>query len=224
MVENILRDIWYACAYDKLMHTNNLRRTANLIEFDRRTVRRSVELADRADPVDLARATPCAGWTLADLLAHMTAQHYGFAAAATGRGADPANWAVPPSGPDIVARYRAAAGEVVDAFAGLVGRDQEFALPELSPRPFQAERAIGFHFIDYVVHSWDVARSLGTGPEFPADLLEAAMPIARAVPDGGLRLAPGASFAPALPAAGGRDLMDEIVALLGRSPSCSPPA
>ena len=38
--------------------------------------------------------TPCEGWTLADLLAHMTVQHRGFAAAARGLGADPDVWRV----------------------------------------------------------------------------------------------------------------------------------
>jgi gas vesicle protein len=36
-------------------------------------------------PADLTRPTPCAGWTLHGLLAHMTTQHYGFAAAAAGQ-------------------------------------------------------------------------------------------------------------------------------------------
>jgi Mycothiol maleylpyruvate isomerase N-terminal domain len=38
----------------------------------------------RASASDLARPGPCADWTLADLLAHMTAQHNGSAAAAAG--------------------------------------------------------------------------------------------------------------------------------------------
>ena len=50
-------------------------------ELDRRAVLASVEVVSRVTAADLGRATPCAGWTLGDLLAHMTVQHHGFAAA-----------------------------------------------------------------------------------------------------------------------------------------------
>ena len=53
-------------------------------ELDRRAVRASVDMVAKVTIEDLGRPTPCAGWTLADLLAHMTAQHRGFAAAAEG--------------------------------------------------------------------------------------------------------------------------------------------
>src|ERR1700685_3712749 len=56
----------------------------------------------------------------------------------------------------------AAAGGVLAAFAADGVLDRAFTLPEISPeRRFPAPQAIGFHFIDYVVHGWDVARSLG---------------------------------------------------------------
>ncbi|SDS62763.1 TIGR03086 family metal-binding protein [Actinoplanes derwentensis] len=56
-------------------------------------VRASVAVVEKIAAGDLVRVTPCAGWDLGDLLAHMTAQHRGFAAAARGQGADPAFWA-----------------------------------------------------------------------------------------------------------------------------------
>ena len=49
---------------------------------------------------------------------------------------------------------------------------------------FPAAQAISFHFIDYLVHGWDVARSLGVDYELEPDLLAAALPVAQAVPDG----------------------------------------
>src|SRR2546429_4558462 len=52
----------------------------------------SVDIVDKVRPEDLDRATPCDGWNLGQLLAHMTVQHRGFAAAARGDGADPAQW------------------------------------------------------------------------------------------------------------------------------------
>jgi hypothetical protein len=52
------------------------------------------------------------------------------------------------------------------------------------------------------------------------------LPVAEAVPDGERRLRPGAAFRPRLnaPAGAGADVMDRILALLGRSPAWSAPA
>ena len=99
----------------------------------------------------------------------------------------------------------------------MLGR--EFTLPEFTPRQrFPAAQAISFHFIDYVVHSWDVARTLGLPVSFGPVLLAAARGVASEVPGGEARLRPGAAFGPAMtwPGPGG---LDEIVALLGRSPA-----
>ncbi|MFE0152107.1 TIGR03086 family metal-binding protein [Nonomuraea sp. NPDC059007] len=184
-----------------------------LIEMDARAVRTGVALVDQVRAADLARPTPCAGWTLRDLLTHMTAQHYGFAAASRGEeGLD--GWRLRDLGEDPAGAYRAAAGHVLAAFAGDVVA--EFPLPELGV-VVPAERAIGFHFIDYVVHAWDVARALGVAVEFETDLLDAALPVAAAVPGGQARTAPGAAFAPEVAWPGGTRL-DRIVAMLGRSP------
>ena len=76
-------------------------------KLDARAVRASVDLVAGVTRDDLDRPTPCAGWTLADLLAHMSAQHRGFAAAATGGGADLAVWQPRPAD-DPVAEYAAA--------------------------------------------------------------------------------------------------------------------
>jgi uncharacterized protein (TIGR03086 family) len=78
--------------------------------------------------------------------------------------------------------------------------------------------AIGFHLVDYVVHGWDVAASLGTGFQLPDGVVLAALPIARAVPDGQSRTVPGAAFAPGRPVPAGVDPLEEILALLGRAP------
>ncbi len=105
--------------------------------------------------------------------------------------------------------------------------DRAFTLPEISPDvEFPATQAISFHFIDYVVHGWDVARSLGREYSLDDDLVRAALPVAEAVPDGAMRLRPGAAFAPrleSLPPADG-DPMGRILALLGRDPGWSAPA
>ena len=54
--------------------------------------------------------------------------------------------------------------------------------------------------------------------ELEPDLLDAALPIAWAVPDGGLREQGLVLFAPAVPVTGEVSVLGQIVALLGRRP------
>ena len=200
-----------------------------IVSLDARAVRASVAVAEKAGAADLARPTPCGDWTLADLLAHMAGQHDGFAAAAAGRGGDPAVWRPRPPAADgrgdPVAQYAAAAERVLAAFAAGTGTaggvlDREFVLPEIDPAArFPAGLAIGFHFIDYVVHGWDVARSLGLDYELEPDLLGVALAVAEAVPDDDrTRRRPGAAFAPRASAPPGANPLDHVLALLGRTP------
>jgi uncharacterized protein (TIGR03086 family) len=190
---------------------------AKIVALDAVAVRESVKLVEQAAATDLSRPTPCAGWTLEDLLVHMTTQHYGFAAASAGDG-DLAQWQLRPLGDDPVAAYRASADHVLAAFAADGVLDRQFPLPEIPRLPaFPARQAISFHFIDYVVHSWDVAKTLGLDVTFDPALLDVALAVAKAVPDGKARLAPGAAFGPKVQWAGGSAL-DQILAVLGRRP------
>jgi uncharacterized protein (TIGR03086 family) len=202
------------------MHTKS---STGIVALDAQAVRASVDLVERATARDLARPTPCADWTLHGLLRHMIAQHYGFAAASAGDG-DLAQWMLRPLGEDPAAAYRAAAECVLEAFAADGALDREFPLPEITrDLMFPARQAISFHMVDYVVHSWDVARTLGLAVDLDPALLDTALRVAQAVPGGAARLEPGAAFGPMVewsggPGAHGGSDLDQIVALLGRSP------
>lgn len=179
----------------------------------------SAAVVSKVDNGDLGRPTPCAEWTLADLLAHLTAQHHGFAAAAAGRGADEAAWRPRPTA-DPVADHLAAADLVLAAFAEDGLAEREFVLPELSTTTaFSAAQAVTFHLIDYVVHGWDVARAIDLPYELHPELAEPALRIALSVPDHPARREPGAPFAPALPAPPDATPLDQILAALGRTPT-----
>jgi uncharacterized protein (TIGR03086 family) len=194
---------------------------AELVRLDAVAVRATAAMAVTVAESDLGRATPCAEWTLADLLAHMTVQHEGFAAAARGDGADLSYWQPRPSGTAeaLVAAYAAAADQVIEAFAADGVADRAFDLPEIGfPGPFPARQAIAFHLVDYVAHGWDLARSLGLGYEIEPDVLDAALLIARFVPDGEYRLRPGAAFGPRVNATPVTPLF-QILTLLGRHPA-----
>ena len=83
--------------------------------------------------------------------------------------------------------------------------------------------AIGFHYIDYVVHGWDVARTLGRPFELPADVVAGAVPLALFVPDGDFRAIDNAPFGPAIASPEQTGDLDRILAHLGRSPQWQPP-
>jgi uncharacterized protein (TIGR03086 family) len=209
-------------AYDKRMHT-----ISDIRSLHRSAVLASVDVVAAVTRDDLRRPTPCAGWNLLDLLAHMTAQHRGFAAAARGDGDSPTVWesarvadavAADPGG-----TYAAAAAEVLDAFAADGVLDAAFALPELGPgASFPGALAIGFHFVDYVVHGWDVARSIGAHFALPENVVAAALPLVFAVPDGGFRTMDGAPFGRAIAVTDGATDLERIVSHLGRSPDWKP--
>ncbi len=188
----------------------------------------SVDVVSTVTVDDLSKTTPCAGWNLADLLTHMTVQHRGFAAAARGRGGDRAVWQTGTVGDAVAAdpagTYAAAASDVIEAFAGPDVLDAPFVLPELGgDAAFPGAMAIGFHYIDYVVHGWDVARTVGRPFELPADVLAGAVPLALLVPDGDFRAVDKAPFGPAISTHTPTDDLDRILAHLGRSPQWQPP-
>jgi uncharacterized protein (TIGR03086 family) len=196
---------------------------ADLRPSHRIAVQTSIDVVSAVTADDLRRPTPCAGWDLRDLLAHMTVQHHGFAASARGHGADLAVWdrasVVDAVSHDPAGTYATAAADVLDAFAADDALTASFALPEFGPgATFPGEMAIGFHFVDYVVHAWDVARTIGATLDLPNDVIDAVLPLALAVPDGEFRAPEGAPFRPAIgndDAAG----LERILLHLGRSPA-----
>lgn len=185
-----------------------------------RAVQVSVAAVDRVGLDQLTRPTPCAGWTIADLLAHMIVQNLGFAAAARGENADDSTSEPRPLGADPVAEHRAAAKRVQEAFAEDGVLDRGLRLPEISrTHPIPGAMAITFHLVDCVVHAWDVARALGEQIELDDELAAIAVEIAAAVPGGEQRLGPAAAFKPRLTGESGASQVDRVVSLLGRSPN-----
>lgn len=192
------------------------------LHSNRVAVLNSIDIVSTVTPADLARPTPCAGWDLGDLLTHMTAQHRGFAAAARGHGTDENAW--DPAAisaavqADPAGSYATAAHDVLDAFAADGIADATFALPEFGPgATAPGTVAIGFHLVDYVVHGWDVAATLGAPYTLPADVVAETLPLVLAIPDGATRDLPEIPFARAVNTAATTDL-DRILAHLGRRP------
>ncbi len=189
-------------------------------ELDRRAVAVCTGIVDQVRAGQLDQPTPCADWRLRDLLGHMVGQNYGFAAAAEGESTDASVWADRPVGDDPAGVFAASAARVVAAFNAQGAFDRRLWIPAISTAMFwPAPQAFGFHFIDYVVHAWDVAVSIGVPVEFDQEVLDEAMVRAQEVPLGPSREAAGAAFRAPVSAPDGAGLLDRIVALLGRSPT-----
>lgn len=187
-----------------------------LVDRDRQAVLATMQLVAQVQPADLARPTPCSGWTVYDLIAHMTGQQIGFAAAARGGGHRLERWA--PS----AASYTDVCVDVLAAFSAPGVQERGFALPEIRDGGiFPAPIAISFHLVDNVVHAWDVAVSIGAPLELDDDVLASAVRIAEQVPNGPERMRDGAAFAPGRADDGVDDLARTLL-LLGRDPAAWP--
>lgn len=184
-----------------------------ILELHRRSIDAVRPVVTRVNAADLDRPTPCAGWDLRTLLAHMIGQDRGFAAAA---GDDVPIAAFAPREPTPGA-WSAGASAVVTAFAA-ADPQRQVLLPEFNGARFPLTAVVGFHLIDTLVHGWDVAASLGIDVDYDDDLVAAAQAQAERVPDGDLRTAPGSPFARALPEAVHSTGWPRTLALLGRDP------
>lgn len=205
------------------MHTIDILRTHH-----REAVTASIDIVQRVSVSDLERPTPCSDWNLLELLAHMTAQHRGFAAAARGAGADPAVWetaaVIDAVAADPAGSYAAAACELLTAVAEDEALATPFALPDFGKGAvFPFEQAIGFHFIDYVVHGWDVARAIRAPFKLPDNVIDAALVLGLQVPGGDYRTGASAPFGPALDHAPDGTGFDRLLRHLGRSPAWGSP-
>jgi uncharacterized protein (TIGR03086 family) len=187
-------------------------------ELDRRALAHAGEIIARVDGT-LTRPTPCPDWTLHGLLRHIVSQNEGFAAAARGGGGDLAVWRNGRLGADPRAAYEESARLVGEAFAEDGVPERMFDLPEVGGRAFPGRIAIGFHFVDTVVHAWDVAATIGVAWEPPDELLDVALVIAGMVPDTPDSRGPGLAFEPGVDVPEDAPGRERLLALLGRSPA-----
>jgi uncharacterized protein (TIGR03086 family) len=162
-----------------------------------------------ADPAVAGRPTPCAGWTLDDLLAHMDDALDAFTEAAGGavevRPGVTAHGLVPllqeKACALLTAWSRPAPGDVVlESGATRV----DLVSPLL----------VGTAALEVTVHGWDVGRSTGEAAPLPDGLAYELLPLARAVVAPGDR---GTRFAAARPSAPDAAPGEALLAFLGRA-------
>ncbi|WP_052851890.1 TIGR03086 family metal-binding protein [Streptomyces avicenniae] len=173
-----------------------------------------------ADGWDLP--TPCAGWTVTQVLQHAAGDQLAFAAALTG-GPGPADDPFSPSGRlggEPAALLEPALDAAAAAWAG-VPDDAEQVPSPIPPHAFPRHVAAVACALDAAVHAWDIAVATGRpGPltsETAAPLLGAAGAFIEPLRGYG-------AYAPALPPERGEDAVAALLRYLGRDPRWTPGA
>jgi uncharacterized protein (TIGR03086 family) len=183
--------------------------------LDRRALDATGDVVARVTAGALEVPTPCAEWNLRALLMHMTGNNNGFADAADGKPADPGVWEGVGIGGDLVGEYQKSAERVCAAFAADGVMDRAFDVHGFGSYP--AQIAIGMHFVDYLVHGWDVARAIGVDHRLDADLCLTVLRMGERWPKSSW--GPGAPFGYPVAVPGVAPPDHRMLGFLGRSPN-----
>lgn len=147
---------------------------AGLLAIDRRVLAATAEIVAAVHPEQLTGPTPCAGWSLRDLLGHMIVSNLGFAAAADGAPVGGEVWDSVEAPDDVFSGYLESAAAVSAAFTRA---DPDVPVPVFGYGTFPLTTALRMHVVDFVVHGWDVARAIGWRWRYDPELVEVAYPI-----------------------------------------------
>ncbi|MEU5543349.1 TIGR03086 family metal-binding protein [Streptomyces sioyaensis] len=162
-------------------------------------------------PEDLALPTPCAGWTVRQLLDHMVWEN--LMATSIAEDAPRTDHTADHLGDDHLAAFADSVRAARAAFTGSGMLHRTYG-------PYEAPGAVIVQqvVVELLAHGWDLARATGAptvlAPEVAEETLAAAHRIYGAAP----RTA-GSSFAPERPAPPGASAADRLAAFLGRDPA-----
>jgi uncharacterized protein (TIGR03086 family) len=160
----------------------------------------------------LSRPTPCAGWDLRTLLAHMDDSLAALHEAATVGAVDAVHaggTGGARGGDDPVARLRDRACRLLGAWMAVTG-DVEVSVAD---RRLTTGLVTGVGALEVVVHGWDVARACGRNRPIPPALAEELLDLSVLFVDEADR---PARFAPAVPLPPRAGPGERLLAFLGR--------
>ncbi len=185
-------------------------------DLDRRAGAVLGEVVMQVRPEHLSLPTPCPDWTVRGLLRHIVSENEGFAAAAINGSAPVQTWTGGRLGDNPAGAYRRSNVAVADAFADGGALDRLMEVREHGSFPRRI--ALTFHHLDCVVHAWDLARALDLPYNPPSDLVDAALDLARRIPDTDSARGPGAAFERSIKVSGTASPFEQLLGLLGRDP------
>lgn len=179
----------------------------------RRALLATGHIVAKVRPEQLADPTPCRDWNVRQLLNHIVAGNHTFAEVARGGRAeatgDPADY----TRPDPGTNYLASAEAVLAAWS------EPGAMERRCHMPFgdiPAPAAVSIHFLDLVVHGWDLARATGQDATIAPDLAAEALDISHDLLSPELREL--GVFGPEVPVSADDLLHERLVAFMGRRP------
>lgn len=150
----------------------------DLLDLDRKTLDVTRAYVAATTPGQLGRPTPCAEWDVRALLNHVIGNNDLYAAGASGLPIDWDERARDRVGDDALAAYDRSAAAATSAFAA-ADPSTEISFP-FGVLP--AQHAVAVHFVDILVHGWDLAVATGQDPALPDDLAEAALLVVATYP------------------------------------------
>ncbi|WP_438488656.1 TIGR03086 family metal-binding protein [Streptomyces sp. S186] len=159
-------------------------------------------------PVDLARPTPCAGWTVRELLDHMVWESLMVASIA--EGTPRTDHCADHLGDDPRAAFEGSARTALAVFRSSGMTARTFG-PHEAPGALLVQQVV----IELLAHGWDLARALGAPADLAPEVAEETLAAARRLYGAAPRTA-GGSFAPERPAPPGATAADRLAAYLGR--------
>lgn len=164
------------------------------------------------DPAQLGDPTPCASWTVAELIDHIVGGQHFFKAGMTGEGMEAAGQLF--SSGDYLQAFDDASKETIAVFS------EDGAMQKMVTLPFGTFPGAAFYGLactDTFQHAWDLAKATGQDtnlePELAAQLLAQARV---AIPDT-FRGPEGAPFGQQTDAGTDAAPADQLAAFLGRS-------
>lgn len=156
--------------------------------------------------------TPCASWSVRDLVNHVVGGGTVFAAGFRGETVegDPDN--MPDLlGDDAVAAWDRVVADFEAAVSAPGAMDREITLPFAT---LPAQVALDIATFDLLVHAWDLARATGQSFDPPDDVVAAGRQVADTIVDG---FRDGNTFTDATDAPPDASPMDQLAAFCGRS-------
>jgi uncharacterized protein (TIGR03086 family) len=152
--------------------------TMDLLDLDRRALDTTRAVVHGTTPSQLGLPTPCEAWDVRALLNHVLGNNHLYAAAASGGAVDWSTRDQDRVGDDPHGSYDTSAAAVTAAFAAT-----DLAVDVHMPfGVLPAAQAVAVHFVDVLVHGWDLAVATGQDPALPDDLAEVALGIVAAYP------------------------------------------
>lgn len=162
-------------------------------------------------PDDRRRPTPCAGWHVEDLVAHVVEELRWVPPLLAGRSLEQAGAELDaaPAAPDPVRAWGAAAARAIDA----VRRTPTDRIVATSVGPVRAGGYLTEVVADLLVHRWDLAVALGVDDRLPPGLVDAT---AAFFADAAPAWRAAGVLGPAVPVGPEADAQTRLLAELGR--------